>query len=189
MGASLEEVPFFIKFFVYLNFKYFFKICYNYSVEIKDKELHRVAVTAIIYKDGKYLITKRSPTKKRFPNRWHVPGGGLEVDDYINDKPTTKEGQWYFSIEKTLRREIKEEVNLEIEKPQYLLDITFIGGDGTPCVVLSYYAKYKSGEVRLEDEDSVDYKWVTPEEAKQYDLIEGICEEIEMTDKILNSKK
>ena len=39
--------------------------------EIKDKELHRVATTCIIYNaEGKYLVTKRSPHKKAFPNKW-----------------------------------------------------------------------------------------------------------------------
>ena len=33
-----------------------------------------------------------------------------------------------------------------------------------------------------------EYKWVTAEEAKEIDLIEGILGEIEMTEKILKSK-
>ncbi|MFA6416392.1 MAG: NUDIX domain-containing protein [Candidatus Paceibacterota bacterium] len=157
-------------------------------MEIKDKELHRIAITAIIFnQSGQYLITKRSPTKKAFPNKWTVPGGGLEVDDYINDQPTTSAGQWYGALEKTLRREVKEEVNLEISKPQYLLDLAFITPQGIPSVVLSYYAAYESGEVKL-DEDATDYKWVTFEEAKNYDLIDGILGEIEMVDKILKNK-
>ncbi len=153
-------------------------------MEIKDRELHRIAVTAIIYKDGKYLITKRAPFKKSFPNKWTVPGGGMEVDDYMNLKPSTVSGQWYYAIEKTLRREVKEEVNLEIKKPTYLLDLAFISPQGVPCIVLSYYAEYESGDVKL-DEDSTEYKWVTLAEAKEYDIIEGIWDEIEMVDKIL----
>ncbi len=35
------------------------------------------------------------------------------------------------------------------------------------------------------DEDSIDYKWVTVEEAKNYDLIDGILEEIKMVEEIL----
>ena len=157
-------------------------------MEIKDKELHRISLTAIIYNnEGKYLITKRALTKKAFPGKWTVPGGGLEVDDYIKTKPTNSAGQWYGALENTLRREIREEVNLEVEKPQYLLDITFIRPDGIPVLILSYFAKYKSGEVKL-DTDSIDYKWVTVAEAKKADLIDGIAEEIEMTDKILKGK-
>ena len=44
--------------------------------------LHEVAITAIIVKDGKYLIIKRVATKRRFPNMWTVPGGKLETSDY-----------------------------------------------------------------------------------------------------------
>ena len=79
-------------------------------MEIKNKELHRIAITAIIYdKDGKFLITRRSLSKKAFPGKWTVPGGGLETDDYTKTPPSTKAGQWYFSVEKALRREVKEE--------------------------------------------------------------------------------
>lgn len=44
-----------------------------------DKELHRIAITGIIYNDeGKYLITRRSLEKKVFPGKWTVPGGGAQ---------------------------------------------------------------------------------------------------------------
>jgi 8-oxo-dGTP diphosphatase len=155
-------------------------------MEIKDRELHRMVSTAIIYKDGKYLLLRRSLSKKVFPGKWTVPGGGLEVDDYINTPKTTKD-HWYFAIEKSLRREIKEECNLEVGKIKYLLDIAFIRPDGIPVVILSFYCPYKSGEVKL-DEDSIDYKWVTYEEAKKYDLVEGLLEEIEMVDRILKGE-
>ncbi len=160
-------------------------------MEIQDKELHKIALTAIVYKkrgnDFEYLITQRSSTEENFTHRWHVPGGKLSADDYMNSKPTTKENQWYHILDETLKREVREEVNLEIEKPEYLLDLIFINKKGIPVVVLSYYAEYKSGVVKL-DADSMDYKWVTLEEAKDYDLISGIWEEIEMVDKILVKK-
>ncbi len=65
-----------------------------------------------------------------------------------------------------------------------LLDLCFIAPDGQPCIVLSYYAEYKSGEVKL-DKDSTEYKWVTAEEAQKMDVIQGIEEEIEIVDKII----
>jgi len=155
-------------------------------MEIKDKELHRITSTAIIYKDGKYLLLRRSLKKKAFPGQWTVPGGGLEVDDYINIPKTTKD-HWYFGIEKSLRREVKEECNLEVGKMKYLLDIIFIRPDGVPAIILSFYCPYKSGKVKL-DEDNTDYKWVTYEESKEYDMVEGLLEEIEMVDKILKGE-
>jgi len=47
----------------------------------------------------------------------------------------------------------------------------------TLVCTLSYWAKYKAGEVKL-CKDLIDYAWVTLEEAKNYDLIEGIWEEL-----------
>jgi len=150
---------------------------------MQNQELHRIASTAIIVKDGKYLITQRSLNKKAFPGKWHVPGGGLETNDYINTA-SDKAGQWYFALTKSLRREIKEEVNLEMKKLNYLLDLTFIRPDKIPVLVLSFWAFYKSGKIKL-DEDNTDYKWVTLKEAKKYDLIPGIFGEIEMVSKLL----
>ena len=151
-------------------------------MEIKYRELHRITSTAIICKDGKYLLVQRSFEKKVFLGKWTVPGGGLEVDDYIG-LPTSGAGQWYRAIEKSLVREVMEEVNLEVDKFNYLVDIAFIRPDGIPVIVLSFWADYKGGEVKLNDEN-IKYAWATLEEAKNYDLIEGIWEEIEMVDKI-----
>jgi len=149
---------------------------------MQNQELHRITSTAIIVKDGRYLIIRRSFKKKAFPGKWTVPGGGLETDDYVN-MPRNKAGQWYFAVKKSLRREVKEEVNLELKRLNYLLDLTFIRPDKTPVLVLSYWAFYKSGKIRLDD-DNIDYKWVVLEEAKKYDLIDGILEEIKMVDKM-----
>lgn len=153
------------------------------KMENQNKELHRIATTAIIVKEKKYLLVQRGFNKKNFPGKWTVPGGKLEEDDYVNS-PKTTSAHWYFAIDTSLRREIKEEVGLEVGKLKYLLDMTFIHQDGMPGIILSFYADYKSGEVKL-DEDNINYDWMTLEEAKNYDLVEGLLEEIEMVDKIL----
>ena len=56
--------------------------------------------------------------------------------------------------------------------------------DGIPAIVLSFYCKYKSGEVRL-DEDSVDFAWATAGDLSKYELIQGIDHEIEAVDERL----
>ncbi len=145
-----------------------------------DKELHRITSTCIIHKDGRYLLLQRSFDKKAFPGKWTVPGGGLMTDDYIN-LPASGAGQWYGAIANSLRREVKEETNLEVGKLNFLVDIAFIRPDGVPVVILSYFANNQSGEVKL-DEDSINHVWATYEEAKNYDLIEGIIAEIKMVD-------
>lgn len=154
--------------------------------KIENRELHRVVATAIIYWGGRFLITKRSLQKKAFPGKWTVPGGGLELDDYVNSKPTAP-NIWYFALEGTLRREVKEEVGLEIGKINYLLDLVLIRPDNIPVLTLSFYAPCKSGKVVI-NEESIDYRWVTAKEARKYDLIDGILQEIQMVDLILRGK-
>lgn len=152
-------------------------------MDSQNKELHRISSTAIIYKGRRYLLLQRSFEKKAFPGKWTVPGGKLAADDYINFPRTTSE-HWYFAIDRALRREIKEETGLEVGKLKYLCDMTFIHPDGVPGVILSFYCDYNSGKLKL-DQDNINYAWVTYQEAKSYDLVEGLLEEIEMVDKIL----
>jgi 8-oxo-dGTP diphosphatase len=151
-----------------------------------DKHAHIVAVTGIVVKDGKYLITKRNLNKKAFPGKWTVPGGRLEAEDYISLPKDTSE-HWYNILEKVLKREVKEEVGLDITNLKYLASMTFFRGED-PTLVVSLYADYAGGEVVL-DEESVAFKWVSLEEARNYDLIEGIYEELVMLDEILKGKK
>ncbi|MDO8743009.1 MAG: NUDIX domain-containing protein [Candidatus Azambacteria bacterium] len=152
-----------------------------------DKELHRITSTCIIHRDGKYLLLQRSFDKKVFPGKWTMPGGGLSTDDYINTPKTTSD-HWYYALENSLRREIKEEAGIEVGKINYLCDMTFIRPDGIPVIILSFYAPYQSGEIKLNSE-SVNHAWATFGEVKNYDLIEGIAEEIKMVDDLINIGK
>ena len=148
-----------------------------------DKELHRITSTCIIHKDGKYLLLQRSFDKKVFPGKWTVPGGGLSIDDYMNTPKTTSD-HWYYALENSLRREIKEEAGVEVGKISYLCDMTFIRPDNIPVIILSFYAPYQNGEIKL-DNESVNHTWATCEELQNHDLIEGIADEIKLVDKLI----
>ncbi|MEK6956001.1 MAG: NUDIX domain-containing protein [Nanoarchaeota archaeon] len=142
-----------------------------------ENNLHEIAITAIIIKDGKYLITRRSPNKKRFPSMWTVPGGKLEVNDYANATKDTDNG-WYKVLERALKREVKEETDLEIKNVDYLVDFATIYKDGSASLIISCVAEHESGEVKLQEEESDQHAWVTLEEAKNYELIDGIYDEL-----------
>ncbi len=143
--------------------------------------LHEVAITAIIVKDGKYLITRRGLTKKRFPGKWTVPGGKMETSDYLK-LPKDTEFYWYNVLERTLKRETKEEVGLEITNIEYVTSLARIHEDGSPSLVISCMADYVSGEVKLQPEETDQFAWVTLDEAKKYDLLDGIYDELQMVE-------
>lgn len=154
----------------------------------QNQFLHEVVITAIIIKDSKILITKRAATKKRFPNKWTLPGGHLETSDYIN-LPKETEQYWYNILEKALRREVKEEVGLEIDNIEYVTSLATIHIDGSPSIVISCLASYVSGEVTLQENETDDFAWVSLDEAKSYDLFDGIYEELMMAEKRRHGEK
>ena len=144
---------------------------------------HYVSITGILIKDGKYLIAKRADWEKAFPGKWTVPGGKLEVLDYALKKKDTG-SHWYNVLENSLKREVKEEVGLEIKNIGYVTSLVYIRPDEIPCLIISLYAEPIGDEIKLCDA-LTEYKWVDLQEAKNYDLIEGIYGELEILDDFL----
>lgn len=140
-----------------------------------------IVITAIVVKEGKYLITQRSKEKKRFPGMWTVPGGHLETADFENMPKETKD-YWYNVLEKTLKREVKEEVGVNIKNIEYVTSLATIHKDGAPSLVISCMADYVSGKIKLQFGETDDYKWVTLKEAKKYNLLDGIYDELVMAE-------
>ncbi len=136
--------------------------------------MFNVSVTAIIKHQGKVLITKRTADKKKWPNKWTVPGGKVEVTDFLGT-PTTTNSQWYHVLENAVIREVKEETDLDITNIKYLCSLAI-----PDTIILSYVTDLVGWDVpTLQIEECDDYAWVTAEEAANYDLIEGILEEIQ----------
>ncbi len=154
----------------------------------KNQYLHEVAITAIIIKDGKYLIIRRALSKKRFPGMWTVPGGKLEINDYFY-LPKDTEYYWYNVLERALRREVKEEAEIDIGRIEYLTSLAAIHADGNPSLVISCLADYIAGDIKLNPEESDKFAWVDLEEAKEYELIDGIYDELIMAENQRKGKK
>lgn len=146
-----------------------------------NQNLHEVAVTAIIAKNGKFLITRRSENKRRFPGMWTVPGGKLETSDYTSLPKDTK-AYWYNVLEQVLRREVKEEVGLSINNIEYVTSLATVHPDGAPSLVISCMADWESGDVVLQTDEADDHAWVSLEEAEGYELIDGIFDELCMAE-------
>lgn len=117
-----------------------------------DINLHVVLVVAFVKKDDKYLVSRRSYSDKQAGGQWSTPGGKVDLELGEN------------IIENTLKKEIKEEVGLEIEdKINYIGSDAFIRSSGHHVVTLIFVANWKSGEAQpLEDQAEV--KWMTIDE-------------------------
>jgi 8-oxo-dGTP pyrophosphatase MutT (NUDIX family) len=150
------------------------------------QKAHYLVVTGILVKDGKFLITKRAPTEKAFPNQWTVPGGKLEMDDYAK-RPKDTSCQWYNIFENVLKREILEEVGLGVSNIQYLTSLSYIRSDNIPTIIVSLFGDPIGEEIKL-CPALTEHAWVNLEEAKNYDLIDGIYEELEMLDRVLKGE-
>ncbi|MAE49948.1 hypothetical protein CMI48_03915 [Candidatus Pacearchaeota archaeon] len=148
-------------------------------------QAHYLVVTGILVKDGKYLLVKRSEKEKAFPGKWTVPGGKVEVLDYVLKEKDTSE-HWYGVLEDSLRREVLEEVGFEIEKIGYVTSMVYIRPDGVPALIVSLFAEPSGKEEVKLCSALTEYAWVNLEEAKGYDLIEGIYEELEQLDQMLH---
>jgi 8-oxo-dGTP pyrophosphatase MutT (NUDIX family) len=153
-----------------------------------DRNLvHYVSATVIIVKNGKFLIARRADWEKAFPGKWTVPGGKLKVLDYVLREKDSKY-QWYNVLENLGRQEAQEEVGLGIKNIDYLTSLVYIRSDNIPVLVISLWAEPADANAPVVlDKCLTDYKWVTLEEAKNYDLIEGIYEELEMLDRKLKT--
>lgn len=158
-------------------------------MEIEERMLNKlfiVPVTAIVVRDdGKFLCMKRALYEAAFPGKWTVPGGKFEKSDYESLPSTTNSHQsWYGVLEPAIRREVREEAAIEIKDITYLTNYVFPHPKGFQVLGLSFWARYASGEARP-GKDLVEARWVTLEEAKNLDLIEGIYTELEEVSRLI----
>lgn len=153
----------------------------------KQDKLFYFVANVVVYResDGRCLILKRDEREKVHPGRYAVLGGKLEWKDLPIGKPTRINGDvldFENAVEDLLAREAMEEAGIEIEKGlHYINSVAFVRPDETPVVLVKFAAKYKGGEVKLEEGGFTDFAWVNAEEIKQYPCIDGIKEEVEKT--------
>jgi ADP-ribose pyrophosphatase YjhB (NUDIX family) len=153
----------------------------------KPDKLFYFVANVVIYResDKRCLILKRDIREKVHPGVYAVPGGKLEWKDLDIKNPTRINGEVFDfenAIEDLLKREVFEEAGIEIQSNlTYINSVAFIRPDETPVVLVKFAAKYKSGEVKLEEGSFTDYVWVNEKEVKDYPCIKGIQEEIEKT--------
>jgi len=164
------------------------------SLEKADpsKLLYFVA-NVVVYResDGRCLILKRSEREKVHPGKYCVPGGKLEWKDMDVTKPTRLNGDvldFEDAVEKLLAREVLEEAGIAIYQDlKYVNSVAFVRPDGIPVILVKFAARYAGGEIRLEEGSFTGHAWVNEDEARGYDCIKGIPEEITKTVKLFRT--
>jgi len=119
--------------------------------------LHKYIVNTagIIYNElNQFLLIKRSDTDKQVPGIYAYPAGKADAEVYTDN-----------ILEKNLKREVKEETGVNIEKIEYLHSELFQRTSGEWVVIIHFLAKYKNGVLKAEDTNEIsEVKWMNLKE-------------------------
>lgn len=115
-----------------------------------------VITSAIIENpEGKILLV-RSP---KWHNKWIMPGGHIEPGEMI---------------EQALLREVEEEVGLSLKSEGIIIYGELIGSEdfNRPAhfIYFDILCKTENSDIKIDNEELTDYKWITPQEALEMDL-------------------
>ncbi len=127
------------------------------------RTLHRTIVVGLVWnREGKLLLCRMHPERGVFPGQWGFPGGGIEPGE---------------KMEAALRREMREELGVEIEdiRPALFKDCeaekTFPDGSRRPVymIFLLFHCRAVSLDLRL-NEEFVEHRWVSAGDLGGMDL-------------------
>ena len=109
-------------------------------IKIVKNNVSTVAKIVIIDDKKRVLFLKRSEYVEKYAGDWDLPGGHLKQEE---------------NLIQGLKREVKEETNLDVEEPKFLLKMDNLN---------FFYVKYNSEKINLSHEHT-DYRFF-----EQYDL-------------------
>jgi 8-oxo-dGTP diphosphatase len=107
---------------------------------------------AILINNGKVLIAKRKATEK-LGNMWEFPGGKIEDGE---------------TPEECLKREIREEFNIDIEVGNFFGESIYQYKHGA-FQLLAFFASWKNGD--LSPTVHEEYRWVPIKELSKFDFL------------------
>ena len=141
-----------------------------------------VNTEAAIYRDGRYLICKRSEKEEHAGGELSLVGGKVELEGHSSD-----------ILERTIIREVEEEVGLIlIGNLHYIQSTSFVMDTGVAVVNVSYLCENFAGEAYAVSADEVEeVYWMTTEEIVDHpdvpDYVKASIERAEAL-RLLNSR-
>ena len=120
-------------------------------------------ITALIKFNDEFLIVKREPSSTIHPNLWMFPGGKAEPGE---------------DILAALKREIKEETNLDINNLKKISEYEYKRPNNSITLGQWFSAISNSKEVKI-NQELEDFKWIKKEEFKNYPHLKELDLELE----------
>jgi ADP-ribose pyrophosphatase YjhB (NUDIX family) len=140
-----------------------------------------VNVQAAIMKDGKFLLIKRGANEEHAPGTMALVGGKVDWT-----------GASYDVLENTLKREIDEEVGVEIEDGMhYVHSSSFVTDKGSPVVDVVFLCQLREGTAYNKSNEEVEcVYWMTSDEVRQHpDAPPWLKESFNRIEKIMGNIK
>jgi len=125
-----------------------------------------IAVKALLFYDGKFLLVKRSDRARDEHQYWELPGGRLEFGE---------------TPEQALTRELMEETGLSARIVSMLQTWNFFRGDDTQIVGITYLCEADSDHVQLSSEHDA-FAWVFFDDLMKYSIFPPVLNDIEKLD-------
>ncbi|MFH1226205.1 MAG: NUDIX domain-containing protein [bacterium] len=131
-----------------------------------------VITTAIIRNQNKFLIAKRSATKKFAPNQWEFVSGFIDTIE---------------SPAETIIREIKEELGVKGKVIGASDPVDIVDREGK-WTIIPFLIELDRQEIQTNSEDHSEAKWVDVEELNDYPDLKPFLDS-EGIQKLLNIKQ
>jgi 8-oxo-dGTP diphosphatase len=112
----------------------------------KDSPPVRAASCAILFRDGRILLGKRSPHRRLYPNCWDAIGGHVEAGE---------------TVQQALMREVEEEIGLA---PIRYREIDRIAA-GLAVYHMFVVEEWRGGEPAMRGSEHTELRWFSIEEA------------------------
>ncbi len=111
-----------------------------------------------LFRDGRLLLLKRSPTLTAFPSSWDMPGGHVE---------------WGESLTHALRREIREETGFAavVGRPFWteFFDYPLAGGRSVRSIEIDFFCATRSGGApRVDPREHTRFAWLSKYDARSF---------------------
>ncbi|RAZ81431.1 NUDIX hydrolase [Planococcus halotolerans] len=135
-----------------------------------------VNVEGAIHRNGKWLLIRRSEKEEHAGGSLSLVGGQCDIEGFSSD-----------ILERTLEREIFEEVGCEVSGLKYVNSSSFVTGSGVNVIDIVFICRHRTGEPFAKSVDEVDeVLWMTTDEILVHkELPDYLKMNISLVDKML----